>query len=455
MLRFPPRAGRAAVVLSSCLVLAGRALAQGPPGYYDGVDASDPALLRKTLHETIDDHLRYPYTSSSTDTWDILEEADQDPGDAGRILDVYRNESHAKQGGGNSFYNREHSWPNSYGFPNDHSQNYPYTDCHVLFLCDVGYNSSRSNKPFRYCSPSCAEKPTVANDGQGGGGGTYPGNSNWTAGQFTQGTWETWIGRRGDVARALLYMDVRYEGGTHGGTGAWEPDLVLTDDEALIAASNTGQNEPLAYMGMLAVLLQWQVEDPVDDRERARNDVVYSYQGNRNPFIDHPEWVACLFAGACDAPGLSYCFGDGGGTACPCSNPGAAGRGCANGTFPAGCALAASGQASVGNDTLVLAADGSTPSQPGLFFQGDERIAGGGGVAFGDGLRCAGMNVVRLEVASADSSGTAASSVPIAAGGGVAPGDTKRYQWWYRDPVLTPCGSGFNLSNGVEIAFGP
>lgn len=270
-----------------------------PPGYYDTVDTSTPAALRATLHDVIDDHVRYPYTSTATDTWDILEDADEDPNDPGRILDVYRNASFAKEGGGNTFYNREHAWAKSYGFPNDNSSNYPYTDCHHLFLSDDGYNSARSNKPFRYCDATCTEYPTDVNDGAGGGSGTYPGNSNWSSGSFTQGTWEVWIGRRGDVARALLYMDIRYEGGTHGGTGASEPDLILTDNEALIEASNTGSNESIAYMGMLSVLLQWHAEDPVDDDERQRNDRVYSYQGNRNPFVDHPEWVDCIFSGQC------------------------------------------------------------------------------------------------------------------------------------------------------------
>lgn len=290
---------RLALVLVTSLWLAGSAAAQIPPGYYDSVDAGNAGALRATLHAVIDDHVRFPYTSSATDTWDILELADQDPNDSGAILDVYLNESYAKQGGGNSFYNREHTWPKSYGFPNDGSTNMPYTDCHMLFLCDDGYNSSRSNKPYRDCTAACSEKVTAVNDGMGGGSGAYPGNSNWTTGSFTQGTWETWIGRRGDVARALLYMDVRYEGGNHGGTGVAEPDLILTDIESLIENSNTGGNESVAYMGMLSVLLQWHVQDPVDAREQARNDTVYAFQGNRNPFIDHPEWVDCLFSGTC------------------------------------------------------------------------------------------------------------------------------------------------------------
>jgi endonuclease I len=272
--------------------LLGQLLAGPPPGYYDGVDDSTPETLRATLHETIDDHTWYPYSASTTDTWDILESADEDPNNPANILDLYKNSSLAKFGGGNGPYNREHVWPNSYGFPDRADDNYPYTDCHHLFLCDVSYNGDRANTVFRDCSAACTERPTIFNDGEGGGSGSYPGNSNWFSGNGVTGSWETWIGRRGDVARAILYMDVRYEGGTHGVTGFAEPDLIVTDDESLIAASSTGNNESVAYMGMRSVLLEWHLADPPDDKERHRNDVIYSYQGNRNPFIDHPEWFA-------------------------------------------------------------------------------------------------------------------------------------------------------------------
>lgn len=434
------------------------AAAQAPPGYYDTVDTSNPQALRLTLHEVIDDHQRFPYTSSSTDTWDILELAQQDPGDPSRIIDVYRNRSYTKIGGGVGPYNREHSWPKSYGFPDDNSSNYPYTDCHQLFLCDSGYNSARSNKPFRNCNSGCSEYTTDANNGEGGGSGAYPGNSNWSSGQFTQGTWETWIGRRGDIARAMFYLDVRYEGGTHGTTGAGEPDLILTDDEGLIDASNTGHNEPVAYMGMLSVLLQWHLEDPVDDFERQKNDTVFAFQGNRNPFVDHPEWVDCLFLGNCSGGGAAiapFCFGDGSGSACPCGNTGSTGSGCANGAFSTGAQLSWLGSESIAAADLVLDVAGTTPSQPGLFFQGENAIGGGAGTAFGDGLRCAGGTVVRLEVAISDSLGVATSTVNIAATGGNAAGLTRRYQWWYRDPSGSPCGATFNLSNGLEVTWAP
>jgi endonuclease I len=291
-------------VLGSLLLVLLAAATAPQGGYYASVDDSNASTLRTTLHELIDDHQRYPYTSSGTDTWNILEAADVDPNSGGRILDLYKNASYSKAGGGNNFYNREHTWPNSYGFPNDGNGNYPYTDCHQLFLCDIAYNGARDNRPFAQAAGG-AEYPTHTNNGVGGGSGVYPGNSNWSLGSGSGGAFEVWQDRRGDVARALFYLDVRYEGGLHGGTNASEPDLILTDNVALIAGSNTGSNESLAYMGYLTTLLQWHAQDPPDAKEIARNDVVYRFQGNRNPFIDHPEWIACLHGNDCNTVSLT------------------------------------------------------------------------------------------------------------------------------------------------------
>ncbi len=291
-------------------------LKAAPAGYYDTADQSNSTTLRTSLHAIIDDHTKIPYTSSSTDTWNVLEIADQDPGNSSRILDVYLNASYPKYGAGNNDYNREHSWPKSYGFPSDGAGNYPYTDCHHLFLCDSSRNSSRSNKPYGTVGNTGSEYVTQVNNGVGGGSGTYPGWSNWADSTY----WETWWDRRGDVARALFYLDVRYEGGTHGVTGYSEPDLILTDNLSLIQNSNTGSNESVAYMGLLSTLLQWSQDDPVDAKEMAHNDAVYSFQGNRNPFVDHPEWVDCIFSATCSggdttppaAPsGLGAVAGDG------------------------------------------------------------------------------------------------------------------------------------------------
>lgn len=283
------------VVASSMLMYSSVTLAEIPAGYYDSVNTANSAALHQSLHEIIDDHTRFPYTSTSIDTWDILEQADQDPDNPNNVIDIYKNASYAKAGGGNSFYNREHSWPKSYGFPNDGSDNSAYTDAHHLFIADSSYNSSRSNKPYANCDSSCTEKTTEFNNNRGG----TSTQSNWTTGSFENGSWETWSGRRGDVARALMYMAVRYDGGTHGVTGYSEPDLILTDDRALIGNSNQGTNISVAYMGLKSVLLQWHAQDPVDDFERRHNEAVFSHQGNRNPFIDHPEFVDCVFSNVC------------------------------------------------------------------------------------------------------------------------------------------------------------
>lgn len=272
-------------------------------GYYADVDASNPEALRLTLHAVIDDHQRFPYTSGSTDTWDILELAEEDPMDPGRIVDVYRNGSYVKIGGGVGVYNREHTWPNSYGYPNDNASNYPYTDTHALMLSNSSYNSSRGNKPFGLCNVSCVEYVTDLTNGTGGGSGVFPGNSNWANPTY----WQVWQGKRGNVARGLLYLDVRYEGGTHGTTGAAEPDMRLTDDPGLIQTSG-GQNASVAYMGLLSVLIAWHEADPPDEPEVLRNDVIQSFQGNRNPFVDHPEWVGCLYLGECGVSDLIFAW---------------------------------------------------------------------------------------------------------------------------------------------------
>ncbi|MEO0481055.1 MAG: endonuclease [Planctomycetota bacterium] len=269
------------------LLTTATAVAQ-PPGYYSSVNTTNSTTIRSTLHAVIDDHTKLPYTGSFPDTWDVLERAYEDPSNSSRIVDVYRNQSIAKSQRG-SGYNREHLWPSSYGFPNDNASNYPFSDCFLLALSTPAYNSARSNKPFDVCNPGCSEFATLATNGAGGGSGTFPGNSNWTEGSFTSGSWQVWGDRRGDVARAMFYVDVRYEGGFHGITGVQEPQLVLTDNRSLL--NSVSSNQTLAYMGLLSVLLQWHYADPVDATEIARHNLIAAFQGNRNPFVDHPEWV--------------------------------------------------------------------------------------------------------------------------------------------------------------------
>ena len=267
--------------------------------YYSRVNASSASQLRCSLHETIRGHTVYPYSGGTTNTWSILEIADEDPNDAGRVLDVYRNRSYLKgserAGTGTGItYNREHTWPNSLGFGSTNGDlglpYAPYSDTHMLYLSDTTYNSDRGNKPYADCAigGGCGERATEANNGSGGGSGIYPGNSNWVKGpDGNGGSFQTWAKRRGDIARAVLYMAIRYEGGRDVNTNQGEPDLELTNDRSKIVITSASP----AYMGLLSTLLDWHSADPPDAAERERNEVIFSFQGNRNPFIDHPEWA--------------------------------------------------------------------------------------------------------------------------------------------------------------------
>jgi hypothetical protein len=92
-------------------------------------------------------------------------------------------------------------------------------------------------------------------------------------------------------------MDVRYDGSDHR-SGALEPDLIATDNRALITADGDAPQDP-AYMGILSTLLEWHEHDPPDDLERWHNEAVAAWQRNRNPFVDRPDLVNCVFLNRC------------------------------------------------------------------------------------------------------------------------------------------------------------
>ena len=275
-----------------------------PTGYYATVNTSTGSTLRQNLHAIVAKHRVFPYTHPSipsdanhvVDTWDILALADAHPQEPQRVLDVYHNNTLTRQLKGatnDPHYDREHSWPKSLGFPDQSIANAAYSDCHHLYAAYSSYNSSRSNKPYGTGSlDQATEKPTIENLGRGGSLMSDPDSSNYS---FPT-VWQTWLGRRGDVARSMFYMDVRYEGGQNSAAG-FEPELQLTDDASQINQRNVWASGGVAFMGLLPVLRDWHAQDPVDDLERRRNAVVFLFQGNRNPFVDHPEWVPILFGG--------------------------------------------------------------------------------------------------------------------------------------------------------------
>ena len=234
-------------------------IGQIPSGYYNAAENKVDQALRTALHNIIDDHIEFPYNSSATDTWDILQESDADPVNSNNVLLIYTRESvnGPKEYNGGSGWNREHVWAKSRGdFGTALGEG---TDIHNLRASNINVNSTRNNYSFDNCDTNCSQSF----------GNYYNGSAR---------VFEPRDQDKGDVARIIFYMDVRYEG------DSGEEDLEMT--ETILSSSN---KSPLH--GVRSTLLEWHELDPVDDFERNRNDVIYSYQGNRNPFIDHPELV--------------------------------------------------------------------------------------------------------------------------------------------------------------------
>ena len=137
--------------------------------------------------------------------------------------------------------------------------------------------------------------------------------------------------------------------------------------------------------------------------------------------------------------GTAYCFGDGTGNFCPCAAFGGTGEGCLT-TSGTGATLSGFGNATIGADTLVLSVSGGPANKPGIFFQGNNQLAGN---PAGDGLLCTAGATVRYSVNPLDATGAASQG---GFGVNAAVGVTRNYQYWFRD-TGNACGGGFNFTN--------
>ncbi|AWI26923.1 endonuclease [Flavobacterium pallidum] len=235
----------------------GLATSTAPAGYYASLEGKSGAVLKQAIQDIIANPA-VVHAQNYGDIFDILKEADQNPENGSQVWLMYVEQPRSKidyqtgTSGAAGFWNREHIYAQSRGgFTNGTSStangidNWNTTnaddimaghaDGHHIRAEDSPENSLRSERNYG-----------VDYNGPAGSAGSW----------------------HGDVARAIFYMCVRYNGLN-----------VVNGDPA---------NDPDGYIGDLATLLTWNMADASDDYEMNRNNVVYNWQKNRNPFIDYP-----------------------------------------------------------------------------------------------------------------------------------------------------------------------
>ncbi|NEW80444.1 MAG: T9SS type A sorting domain-containing protein [Gelidibacter sp.] len=247
--------------------------------YYNGLNLTKTGndLFLELSTRLAATHTGIPYTSSTTDIWDACKLADEDPDISTNVLLIYgynntdgipntdrtRDKNLQDTGSGASgVWNREHVFAQSLANPNfGTDEPGPGTDVHNLRPADRDRNSQRSNRPFTNGSGLASY---VASNG-----GWYPGDE-W----------------KGDIARIVMYMYTRYHGN---GSQVSETNCL---------PKNVGIGTNLTVdPNMIALFLEWNVEDPVSPFEANRNELLAGIQNNRNPYIDNPYLATVIWGG--------------------------------------------------------------------------------------------------------------------------------------------------------------
>jgi endonuclease I len=274
------------------------AYAQIPAGYYDLAAGKSGDVLRAALRDiTTAGHVKIPYTSSSFDIWDAYAVTDVrlapnntivwdmysdiPNGSPAYTYTIYTSQCGSAPSEG-SCYSREHCMPNSWWGGIDNAANPQYSDLHHLFPADQFVNNKKSN----YIVAATSAPIWTSTNGSKLGPCTVPG--------YTGTVFEPINEYKGDFARAYLYLAARYMDQL----STWVTTYPNYDSKYIINA--TGGNYKQWYIDML---IAWNNSDPVSQKEIDRNNNIYYHtpQHNRNPFIDHPEYV-CLVWNCTSSP---------------------------------------------------------------------------------------------------------------------------------------------------------
>lgn len=255
-------------------------LADMPRDYYpNSLEGKNGAELKTELHNLLKNHTRLPYGSRDYNqiacTWTVFKKSDVRPN--GKVWDMYSNNSYnfSNGAGATKGMNIEHSVPKSWwGDAYDETAT-PLTrfkydgsyDLHHLTPSDAAANTAKSNYPLgEVDSPLFDNGVTKVGTGQANGRAT---NLFEPADEY-----------KGDFARMYLYFVTCYQ------DYSWKSS----------ALSMFAQNSyPTLNAYGQSLLLKWHRQDPVSQKEIDRNNAVYSFQGNRNPFIDYPNMVEYIW----------------------------------------------------------------------------------------------------------------------------------------------------------------
>lgn len=252
-------------IFTLCLALWGFFLqAAIPTGYYNNAEGKSAAALKTALHQIIaNDTTGYlSYGSGTNSTWQGFYSTDRIV-ETNQVIDMYS--SILRYFGSNSTssvsgMNIEHSLPKSWW--GGSTSVAAYKELHHLCPSDANANSAKSNHPLGVVTAT----PSFDNGVSKVGTSTYLG--------YNGTVFEPANEYKGDFARIYFYMVTAYQNYN----GSWSYGYMLNNN-----------TYPVLNAYAQSLLLEWHRQDPVSAKETARNEAVYGFQNNRNPYVDYPE----------------------------------------------------------------------------------------------------------------------------------------------------------------------